>query len=192
MQRPGGGGHYDPNQPRVPAGDPRGGQFASKGYRGGDSGRDAGVMRASLDGTQFAELGQGNRGDAREPFEGQFGYIDAGQYLASEIAFEQIATAAGKTRATTSKPGGTDSCRRDPTRANQSRAARDGLSRQPPMLMTTRQARMPQFRQLLRVQSSSSSTTASWSSRQSILELVGDERGLETLVTSRLRSRPHE
>ena len=90
MQRPGGGGHYDPNQPRVPAGDPRGGQFASKGYRGGDSGRDAGVMRASLDGTQFAELGQGNRGDAREPFEGQFGYIDAGQYLASEIAFEQI------------------------------------------------------------------------------------------------------
>ena len=47
-------------------------------------------MRASLDGTQFAELGQGNRGDAREPFEGQFGYIDAGQYLASEIAFEQI------------------------------------------------------------------------------------------------------
>ena len=101
MQRPGGGGHYDPNQPRVPAGDPRGGQFASKGYRGGDSGRDAGVMRASLDGTQFAELGQGNRGDAREPFEGQFGYIDAGQYLASEIAFEQI-DAAGKTRATTS------------------------------------------------------------------------------------------
>jgi hypothetical protein len=32
MQRPGGRGHYDPNQPRVPAGDPKGGQFASKGY----------------------------------------------------------------------------------------------------------------------------------------------------------------
>ena len=47
MRRSGGGGHYDPNQPRVPAGDSRGGQFASKGYRGGDSGRDAGVTRAS-------------------------------------------------------------------------------------------------------------------------------------------------
>ena len=45
MQRPGGGGHYDPNQPRVPAGDPKGGQFASKGYRGGDSGRDASGVR---------------------------------------------------------------------------------------------------------------------------------------------------
>jgi hypothetical protein len=41
MQRPGGRGHYDPNQPRVPAGDPKGGQFASKGYRGGGLGRDA-------------------------------------------------------------------------------------------------------------------------------------------------------
>jgi hypothetical protein len=41
MQRPGGRGHYDPNQPRVPAGDPKGGQFASKGYRGGDSRLDA-------------------------------------------------------------------------------------------------------------------------------------------------------
>jgi len=41
MQRPGGRGHYDPDQPRVPAGDPKGGQFASKGYRGADSGRGA-------------------------------------------------------------------------------------------------------------------------------------------------------
>lgn len=41
MQRSGGRGHYDPNQPRVPAGDPTGGQFASKGYRGGHSDRDA-------------------------------------------------------------------------------------------------------------------------------------------------------
>jgi hypothetical protein len=41
MQRGGGRGHYDPNRPRVPAGDPKGGQFASKGYRGGDAGRDA-------------------------------------------------------------------------------------------------------------------------------------------------------
>jgi len=41
MRRSGGGGHYDPNQPRVPAGDPRGGLFASGGNRGGDSGRDA-------------------------------------------------------------------------------------------------------------------------------------------------------
>jgi hypothetical protein len=50
MQRPGGRGHYDPNQPRVPAGDPKGGQFASKGYRGGDFGRDAGGVRASRGG----------------------------------------------------------------------------------------------------------------------------------------------
>jgi hypothetical protein len=34
MRRSGGGGHYDPNQPRVPSGNPKGGQFASKGYRG--------------------------------------------------------------------------------------------------------------------------------------------------------------
>jgi hypothetical protein len=30
-QRPGGHDHYDPNQPRVPAGNPKGGQFATKG-----------------------------------------------------------------------------------------------------------------------------------------------------------------
>jgi hypothetical protein len=93
--------------------------------------------------------------------------------------------------ATIFKPDGTDSCRRAPTRANQSRAARDGLSRQPPMLVTARSARMPQFRQLLRVQWSFSSTTASCSSRRSILEFVGDERGPQNhLFTSRLWSRP--
>jgi hypothetical protein len=85
-----GRGRYDPTQPRVPAGSPKGGQFASKGYRGGHSDRDASAMRVALDGAQFAELGQGNRGDARESFEGQLGYIDAGQYLASEVAFEQL------------------------------------------------------------------------------------------------------
>ena len=67
MRRSGGGGHYDPNQPRVPAGDSRGGQFASKGYRGGDSGREAGVTRASLDGAQFAELGSGKSRELQYP-----------------------------------------------------------------------------------------------------------------------------
>ena len=92
MRRSGGGGHYDPNQPRVPAGDPRGGQFASEGYRGGAAGREAGATRASFDGTQFAQLGSGptNPRDAdgqTQPFEGQFGNIDAGQHLASQNGF---------------------------------------------------------------------------------------------------------
>ena len=93
MQRPGGRGHYDPNQPRVPAGDPRGGQFASKRYRGGDSGRDAGVMRASLDGTQFAELGSGNPRDAfaqAQPFNGLFGEISTQESLISQNIFRQL------------------------------------------------------------------------------------------------------
>jgi hypothetical protein len=93
MRRYGGGGHYDPNQPRVPAGDPKGGQFASKGYRGGDSGGDARVRQASLDGAQFAQFGQENPRDVRaQPFEGQFGNIRADQHLESEMAFEQINT----------------------------------------------------------------------------------------------------
>jgi hypothetical protein len=78
-QRPGGRGHYDPNQPRVPAGDPKGGQFASKGYRGGDSGGDTRVMQASFDGTQLAQLGQGNPRDAlaqAQLFGGVFGHVE--------------------------------------------------------------------------------------------------------------------
>jgi hypothetical protein len=83
MRRSIGGGHYDPNQPRVPAGDPKGGQFASKGYRGGGS-------RASLDGAQFAQLGSGNTGSAgaqAQPFQGQVGEIGAGQHLNSQNGF---------------------------------------------------------------------------------------------------------
>jgi hypothetical protein len=93
MRRATGRGHYDPNQPRVPAGDPKGGQFASKGYRGGDLGRDAGATRASFDGTQLAQLGPGNPGDAYaqvQPFDGLFGEIDAGQHLNSRRSFIQL------------------------------------------------------------------------------------------------------
>jgi hypothetical protein len=90
MRRSGGGGHYDPNQPRVPAGDPRGGQFASKGYRGGDVDHDARVALASLDGAQRAQLGSGNPGSAgaqAQPFQGQVGEIGAGQHLNSQNGF---------------------------------------------------------------------------------------------------------
>jgi hypothetical protein len=88
MRRSGGGGHYDPNQPRVPAGDSRGGQFASKGYRGGDAGVDVRATRTSFDGAQFAELGQGNPGDAApQPFNGMFGDISATQHRTSRLAF---------------------------------------------------------------------------------------------------------
>jgi len=89
MRRSGGGGHYDPNQPRVPAGDSRGGQFASKGYRGGDAGREAGVTRA-FDGTQFAELGSGNPANSNTqavPFDGQLGEISPAQHLTSQNGF---------------------------------------------------------------------------------------------------------
>jgi hypothetical protein len=93
MRRTGGGGHYDPNQPRVPAGDPKGGQFSSKGYRGGDLGRDAGVTRASLQGTRFAQLGQGNPGDGTlRPFNGQLGDISAAQHEASRESFLRAET----------------------------------------------------------------------------------------------------
>lgn len=92
-QRPGGHGHYDPNQPRVPAGDPKGGQFASKGYRGGDSGLDTRVMRAPRGRTQFAELGQGRPGDTGlRPFNGQLGDINAAQNEASRESFLRAET----------------------------------------------------------------------------------------------------
>jgi hypothetical protein len=81
MRRSGGRGHYDPNQPRMPAGDSRGGQFSSKGYRGGGP-------QASLDGAQLAQLGQGSAHDAQaQPFEGQVGEIGAGQHLNSQNGF---------------------------------------------------------------------------------------------------------
>jgi hypothetical protein len=87
MRRSGGGGHYDPNQPRVPAGDSKGGQFA-KGYSGGGSDHDARIAQRSLDGAQFAQ--ENPRDVQAQPFEGQFGYIRADQHLESEMAFEQI------------------------------------------------------------------------------------------------------
>ena len=93
MRRSGGGAHYDPNQPRVPAGDSRGGQFASKGYRGGASGREARVRRASLNGAQFAELGSGNPRDAyaqAQPFGGVFGDVDASRHLNSRRDYYQF------------------------------------------------------------------------------------------------------
>jgi hypothetical protein len=156
LQPSGGHDHYDPNQPRVPAGDPRGGQWMSGGSRGGASDREARVRLGSLDAAQLAQVGQGSPRDAQaQPFEGQLGNIGAGQHLSSQSAFEQIDIDRQRRRDEryNFQPDGTDSCRRDPTRGNQSPAARGGLSRQPPMLMTTSQARMPQFRQLLRVQS---------------------------------------
>lgn len=78
MRRSGGRGHYDRNQPRVPAGDPRGGQFASKGYRGG---------------AQPAQLRPGNPRDAYAqavPFDGLFGEISAQESLTSQNAFIQL------------------------------------------------------------------------------------------------------
>ena len=91
-ERDGGRGPYDPNQPRVPAGDPKGGQFASKGYRGGDSGHDVGVTRASLDGRQLAQLGPGNPGAAYAqalPFDELMGFMSPAQHRASENGFIQ-------------------------------------------------------------------------------------------------------
>ena len=82
MQRPGGGGHYDPNQPRVPAGDPKGGQFASKGYRGGDLGRDA---RAA----QLAQLGPGAAHAQPLPFDHELGFMSVAQHRAGQAAFVQ-------------------------------------------------------------------------------------------------------
>jgi hypothetical protein len=76
MRRSGGGGHYDPNQPRVPAGDPKGGQFASKGYRGGDSGVDARNPRDA-----FAQA---------QPFRGLLGEISTQESLTSQNTFRQL------------------------------------------------------------------------------------------------------
>jgi hypothetical protein len=75
-QRAGGGGHYDPNQPRVPAGDPKGGQFASKGYRGGALGRGATNPRDA-----FAQA---------QPFDGLFGEISVRESLISQNMFLQL------------------------------------------------------------------------------------------------------
>jgi hypothetical protein len=89
MQRPGGHGHYDPNQPRVPAGDPKGGQFASKGYRGGELDRDARVAQASLDGVQLAQLGQGPRDADAEgvPLESLLAKAGTIEAHASQVGF---------------------------------------------------------------------------------------------------------
>jgi hypothetical protein len=75
-QRGGGRGHYDPNQPRVPAGDPKGGQFASKGYRGRESGRGAANPRDA-----FAQA---------LPFDGLFGEISLQESLISQNAFLRL------------------------------------------------------------------------------------------------------
>ncbi|HZO44622.1 MAG TPA: hypothetical protein VFB68_01960 [Xanthobacteraceae bacterium] len=90
MRRSGGGGHYDPNQPRVPAGDSRGGQFASKGYRGGEAGSDASAMRATRGGAQFAELGQGDPQDANAqgmPLESLFAKAGTLEANTSRVGF---------------------------------------------------------------------------------------------------------
>lgn len=76
MRRSGGGGHHDPTQPRVPAGDPRGGQFASKGHRGGDLGRGATNPRDA-----FAQA---------QPFDGLFGEISTRESLISQNIFLQL------------------------------------------------------------------------------------------------------
>jgi hypothetical protein len=82
--------HYDPNQPRVPAGNSKGGQWTSGGYRGGASDRDASVRLASLDGAQLAQVGQGSPRDAyaqAQPFNGQLGEISTAQHLTSQNGF---------------------------------------------------------------------------------------------------------
>jgi hypothetical protein len=87
MRRSGGGGHYDPNQPRVPAGDPKGGQFASRGYRGGDSGRDVRTTQASMDGTRFAQFGPGAAHAQALPFDGELGFMSPAQNRAGQTGF---------------------------------------------------------------------------------------------------------
>jgi len=86
---PGGRGHYDPNQPRVPAGDPRGGQFAPKGYRGGESDHDARVTPAALDGAQLAQLGPGAAHAQPLPFDDELGFMSVAQHRAGQAAFAQ-------------------------------------------------------------------------------------------------------
>lgn len=92
MRRSIGGGHHDPNQPRVPAGDSKGGQFASKGYRGGDSRRNAGAMRASLNGAQFAQLGPGAAHAQPLPFDQELGFMSPVQNRDGRIGFIQTDT----------------------------------------------------------------------------------------------------
>jgi hypothetical protein len=88
MQPSDGRGHHNPNQPRVPAGNSKGGQWSAGGYRGGHSESDARVTQASLDGAQFAELGQGRPGGAAlQPFNGLFGDIRAAQHRSSRLGF---------------------------------------------------------------------------------------------------------
>lgn len=163
---PGGRGHYDPTQPRVPAGDPRGGQFASKGYRGGDSGRDAVVTPVSFDGTQLAQLGQGNPRDAFaqvQPFDGLFGDISAAQHLTSQNGFiraerDRVTNPRTQVRSFEAGAGGPntagDTCSWQPrdSAPRSIPAACKWSSRQPLMHMTDSPARMPQFGPLLRAQ----------------------------------------
>jgi hypothetical protein len=91
LQRPDGRDHYDPNQPRVPAGDPKGGQWTGTGggYRGA-SDRDARVRLASLDAAQLAQLGSGNPRDAYaqlQPFDNQLGFFSPAQNRRSQNGF---------------------------------------------------------------------------------------------------------
>jgi hypothetical protein len=91
MRRSGGSGHYDPTQPRVPAGDPRGGQFASKGHRGGDAGRDAVATRGAFDAAQLAQLGPGAAHAQPLPFNGEVGFMSPAQHRDGQAAFVQEA-----------------------------------------------------------------------------------------------------
>jgi hypothetical protein len=87
-----GRGHYDPTQPRVPAGNSKGGQWAAGGYHGGDSNRDADNAQTPRDDVQLAQLGSGSPRDADahlRPFEGMLGNIDAAQHLTSQNGFIQ-------------------------------------------------------------------------------------------------------
>jgi hypothetical protein len=169
MRRSIGGGHYDPNQPRVPAGDPKGGQFASKGYRGGGS-------RASLDGAQFAQLGSGNTGSAgaqAQPFQGQVGEIGAGQHLNSQNGFIRTDKDPRRNRRMQDFETADERFRsalKDRLRLNKFPAALGGLSHRPHMPTTGPSARTPQFRQLLRVQCSSHTPTAGSSSGRSMAD----------------------
>lgn len=91
VRHSGGGGRYDPSQPRVPAGDPRGGQFASKGISRRRCRSRCARWAGFADGAQLAQLGQGSARDAQaQPFEGQLGHIRADQHLTSQSTFRQI------------------------------------------------------------------------------------------------------
>jgi hypothetical protein len=138
MQRPGGGGHYDPNQPRVPAGDPKGGQFASKGYRGGASDHDARVA-------QFAQLGPGAAHAQPLPFDQELGFMSPAQNRDAGPALSKRTRTPGEIGATTFKAmmDDIDSCRWDHTRMKKSQAGTAGLSLGRPMHTTAAPARTP-------------------------------------------------